>query len=103
MTREQAKKALKEIGIEPTEEHVTKLLNTVGAEIQKEKEKGIKWAEKAAKIRAPRDMKIDIGDSVILEFGTVRGYGAPQIGAVVKEVVYDKETRERIEAMKRGE
>lgn len=28
---------------------------------------------KAAKIRAPRDMKIDIGDSVILEFGTVRG------------------------------
>lgn len=58
---------------------------------------------KAAKIRAPRDMKIDIGDSVILEFGTVRGYGAPQIGAVVKEVAYDKETRERIEAMKRGE
>lgn len=58
---------------------------------------------KAAKIRAPRDMKIDIGDSVILEFGTVRWYGAPQIGAVVKEVVYDKETRERIEAMKRGE
>ena len=57
----------------------------------------------AAKIRAPRDMKIDIGDSVILEFGTVRGYGAPQIGAVVKEVAYDKETRERIEAMKRGE
>ena len=49
MTREQAKKALKEIGIEPTEEHVTKLLNTVGAEIQKEKEKGIKWAEKAAR------------------------------------------------------
>lgn len=48
-------------------------------------------------------MKIDIGDSVILEFGTVRGYGAPQIGAVVKEVAYDKETRERIEAMKRGE
>ena len=41
---------------------------------------------KAAKIRAPRDMKIDIGDSVILEFGTVRGYGSPQIGAVVKEV-----------------
>ena len=54
---------------------------------------------KAAKIRAPRDMKIDIGDSVILEFGTVRG----QIGAVVKEVAYDKETREKIEAMKRGE
>ena len=49
MTREQAKKALKEIGIEPTEEHVTKLLNTVGAEIQKEKENGIKWAEKAAR------------------------------------------------------
>lgn len=58
---------------------------------------------KAAKIRAPRDMKIDIGDSVILEFGTVRGYGLPQIGAVVKEVAYDKETREKIEAMKRGE
>ena len=36
---------------------------------------------KAAKIRAPRDMKINIGDSVVLEFGTVRGYGAPQIGA----------------------
>lgn len=58
---------------------------------------------KAAKIRAPRDMKINIGDSVVLEFGTVRGYGSAQIGAVVKEVVYDKETRERIEAMKRGE
>lgn len=58
---------------------------------------------KAAKIRAPRDMKINIGDSVALELGTVRGYGSAQIGAVVKEVVYDKETRERIEAMKRGE
>lgn len=58
---------------------------------------------KAAKIRAPRDMKINIGDSVVLEFRTVRGYGAPQIGAVVKEVAYDKKTRERIEAMKRGE
>lgn len=58
---------------------------------------------KAAKILAPRDMKINIGDSVVLEFGTVRGYGAPQIGAVVKEVAHDKETRERIEAMKRGE
>ena len=42
---------------------------------------------KAAKIRAPRDMKIDIGDSVILEFGTVRGYGVAQIGAIVKEVI----------------
>lgn len=58
---------------------------------------------KAAKIRAPRDMKINIGDSVALELGTVRGYGSAQIGAVVKEVVCDKETRERIEAMKRGE
>ena len=58
---------------------------------------------KAAKIRAPRDMKINIGDSVALELGTVRGYGSAQIGAVVKEVVYDKETRERIEALKRGE
>ena len=42
---------------------------------------------KAAKIRAPRDMNIDIGDSVILEFGTVRGYGVAQIGAIVKEVI----------------
>lgn len=42
---------------------------------------------KAAKIRAPRDMKIDIGDSVILELGTVRGYGVAQIGAIVKEVI----------------
>ena len=42
---------------------------------------------KGAKIRAPRDMKIDIGDSVILEFGTVRGYGVAQIGAIVKEVI----------------
>ena len=42
---------------------------------------------KAAKIWAPRDMKIDIGDSVILEFGTVRGYGVAQIGAIVKEVI----------------
>ena len=58
---------------------------------------------KDSKIGAPRDMKINIGDSVALELGTVRGYGSAQIGAVVKEVVCDKETRERIEAMKRGE
>ena len=49
---------------------------------------------KAAKIRAPRDMKIDIGDSVILEFGTVRGYGVAQIGASVKEVIPQEKTGE---------
>lgn len=42
---------------------------------------------KAAKIRAPRDMTVNIGDSVRLEFGTVRGYGVAQIGAIVKEVI----------------
>ena len=42
---------------------------------------------RAAKIRAPRDMAVNIGDSVRLELGTVRGYGAAQIGAVVKEVI----------------
>lgn len=29
---------------------------------------------KAAKIRAPRDMTVNIGDSVRLELGTVRGF-----------------------------
>ena len=42
---------------------------------------------KAAKIRAPRDMTVNIGDSVRLELGTVRGYGAAQIGVVVTEVI----------------
>lgn len=42
---------------------------------------------KAAKIRAPRDMTVNIGDSVRLELGTVRGYGVAQIGAIVKEVI----------------
>ena len=42
---------------------------------------------KAAKIRAPRDMTVNIGDSVRLELGTIRGYGAAQIGAVVTEVI----------------
>lgn len=42
---------------------------------------------KAAKIRAPRDMTVNIGDSVRLELSTVRGYGVAQIGAIVKEVI----------------
>lgn len=42
---------------------------------------------KAAKIRAPRDTKVNIGDSVRLGLGTVRGYGSAQVGAVVKEVI----------------
>lgn len=49
MTREQAKKTLKEIGAEVTEENVSKYLDSIGAEIQKEKEKGMKWAEKVAR------------------------------------------------------
>nr|UVX65375.1 MAG: hypothetical protein [Bacteriophage sp.] len=42
---------------------------------------------KAAKIRAPRDTKVNIGDSVRLGLGTVRGFGSAQIGAVVQEVI----------------
>lgn len=63
----------------------------------------VNFGGKAAKIRAPRNMSVNIGDSVRVELGLVRGYGSAQIGAVVKEVAYDKETREKIEAMKRGE
>lgn len=63
----------------------------------------VNFGGKAAKIRAPRNMSVNIGDSVRVELGLVRGYGSAQNGAVVKEVAYDKETREKIEAMKRGE
>ena len=42
---------------------------------------------KAAKIRAPRDMTVNIGDLVRVELGTVRGFGAAQVGAIVKEVI----------------
>ena len=42
---------------------------------------------KAAKVRSPRNMTVNIGDSVRLGLGTVRGYGSAQVGAVVKEVV----------------
>lgn len=42
---------------------------------------------KAAKIRAPHDMKIDIGDSVILGFGVKRGYGCAELCPVITEVI----------------
>ena len=42
---------------------------------------------KAAKIRAPRDLMVNIGDKVKIQLGTVRGFGVAQIGAIVTEVI----------------
>ena len=48
---------------------------------------------KAAKVRSPRNMTVNIGDSVRLGLGTVRGYGSAQIGAVVEEIIKKQENK----------
>lgn len=42
---------------------------------------------RAAKIKAPKDTIINVGDKVKIQLGTVRGYGVAQIGAIVTEVI----------------
>lgn len=48
---------------------------------------------KAAKIRAPRNMSVNIGDSIRLGFGLVRNYGCLQIGAVVEQIIKKQEEK----------
>ena len=48
---------------------------------------------KAAKIRAPRNMRVNIGDSARVKLGLVRGYGSAQIGAVVEEIIKKQEEK----------
>ena len=49
MTREQAKQALIGMGVaEPSEEQVSKLLDSISAETKKEKDKNVSLKEKAA-------------------------------------------------------
>lgn len=40
-----------------------------------------------AKIRAPKDVVVSIGDSVILGFGVKRGYGCAELCPVITEVI----------------
>lgn len=47
----------------------------------------VNFAGKAAKIRIPRNMTANIGDSVRVGLGLVRNYGCLQIGAVAAEVI----------------
>ena len=50
MTREQAKQALIGMGVaEPSEEQVSKLLDSISAETKKEKDKNVSLKEKAEK------------------------------------------------------
>lgn len=42
---------------------------------------------RAATIRKPRGMSVNVGDSVRIELAAVRGYGAAQVGARVAEVM----------------
>ena len=48
---------------------------------------------KAAKIRAPRNMSVNIGDSVRVGLGLVRNYGCLQIGAVVEQIIKKQEEK----------
>ena len=48
---------------------------------------------KAAKIRAPRNMSVNIGDSVRVGLGLVRNYGCLQIGAVVDQIIKKQEEK----------
>nr|UVN02378.1 MAG: hypothetical protein [Bacteriophage sp.] len=48
---------------------------------------------KAAKVRSPRNMTVNIGDFVRLGFGLVRNYGCLQIGAVVEQVIKRQEEK----------
>lgn len=42
---------------------------------------------RAAKIKAPKDTVVNVGDKVKIQLGTVRGFGVAQIGAIVTEVI----------------
>lgn len=48
---------------------------------------------KAAKIRAPRNMSVNIEDSVRVGLGLVRNYGCLQIGAVVEQIIKKQEEK----------
>lgn len=47
----------------------------------------INFNGRAATIRKPKGMIVNVSDSVRVGLGVVRGYGSAQIGAVVKEVI----------------
>ena len=53
----------------------------------------VNFGGKAAKIRAPRNMSVNIGDSARVKLGLVRGYGSAQIGAVVEEIIKKQEEK----------
>ena len=53
----------------------------------------VNFKGKAAKIRAPRNMSVNIGDFIRVELGLVRGYGAVQIGAVVEQIIKKQEEK----------
>lgn len=42
---------------------------------------------RAAKIKAPKDTVVNVGDKVKIQLGTVRGFGVAQIAAIVTEVI----------------
>lgn len=55
----------------------------------------VNFKGKAAKIRAPRNMSVNIGDFIRVELGLVRGYGAVQIGAVVEQIIKKQEEKNK--------
>ena len=55
----------------------------------------VNFKGKAAKIRAPRNMSVNIGDFIRVELGLVRGYGAVQIGAVVEQIIKKQEKKNK--------
>lgn len=48
---------------------------------------------KAAKIRAPRNMSVNIGDSIRVGLGLVRNYGCLQVGAIIDQVIKRQENK----------
>ena len=55
----------------------------------------VNFKGKAAKIRAPRNMSVNIGDFIRVELGLVRRYGAVQIGAVVEQIIKKQEEKNK--------
>lgn len=55
----------------------------------------VNFKGKAAKIRAPRNMSVNIGDFIRVELGLARGYGAVQIGAVVEQIIKKQEEKNK--------
>lgn len=55
----------------------------------------VNFKGKAAKIRTPRNMSVNIGDFIRVELGLVRGYGAVQIGAVVEQIIKKQEKKNK--------